>query len=126
MRPTSTREKHTYDVCRVEDLLEGERAMVNIGSRKVGVFNLKGSYYALPNLCAHQLGPLCEGRITGTLTASEGTNWSPRWDLDGEVIACPWHGLEFHIPSGRCLAHPEVKLRTYEVTVEDGVVKLRV
>ena len=116
----------TFDVCRAEDLPDGARAMVDIGRRTVAVFNIRGDYYALPNVCSHQLGPLCEGRITGTLTASEADGWSPRWELEGEVISCPWHGLEFHIPSGRCLAHPEVKLRSYEVSVEDGVVKLRV
>lgn len=111
-------------VCAVEDLPVGERRIVDTGRRQVAVFNLRGEYFALPNVCTHQRGPLCEGKISGTLVASEETGWSPRWQHDGEVITCPWHGLEFHIRTGQCLAHPAVKLRSYEVLVEDGIVTL--
>ena len=45
---------------------------------------------------------------------------------EGEIVACPWHGLEYHIPTGRCLAFSNIKLRTYKVLVEDGKVKVRV
>jgi nitrite reductase (NADH) small subunit len=43
---------------------------------------------------------------------------------DGEVVVCPWHGLEYHVPTGRCLAYPNINLRRYEVFVEDGKVKV--
>jgi len=39
--------------------------------------------------------------------------------MDGEIIVCPWHGLEFHVPTGRCLAYAEITLRSYEVRVVD-------
>ena len=49
--------------------------------------------------------------------------WQPRWEHEGEIVACPWHGLEYHVPSGRCLAFPEIVLRRYDVVVEgDDVV----
>jgi nitrite reductase/ring-hydroxylating ferredoxin subunit len=38
--------------------------------------------------------------------------------MEGEVIACPWHGLEYHVPTGRCLAYPHISLRRYDVRVE--------
>jgi nitrite reductase (NADH) small subunit len=120
----STRARRQIDVCPLEELPEGARRIVDTGRREVAVFNVRGELYALPNVCSHQLGPLCEGKITGTLVASEETGWVARWEYDGEVITCPWHGLEFHIKTGRCLAHPEVRLRSYEVLVEDGMVKL--
>jgi nitrite reductase (NADH) small subunit len=44
---------------------------------------------------------------------------------DGEVLVCPWHGLEYHIPTGQCLAFPNIKLRRYDVSVEDGQVVIR-
>ena len=46
--------------------------------------------------------------MTGTLIADAEGGWRPRWALEGEVIACPWHGLEYHVPTGRCLAFPEI------------------
>lgn len=122
----STRTRRRIDVCPLEELPDGSRRIVDTGRREVGVFNVGGELYALPNVCSHQLGPLCEGKISGTLVTSEENEWVPRWEYEGEVITCPWHGLEFHIKTGRCLAHPEVRLRSYEVLVEDGMVKLLV
>lgn len=109
-----------YVVAGVEELPHGERRIVRAGNLEIGVFNLDGRYYALPNVCAHQFGPLCEGRITGTLRASEATGWRPAWVQEGEILVCPWHALEFDLTTGRCLAYPKVKLRQFPVRVEDG------
>jgi nitrite reductase (NADH) small subunit len=105
-------------VGRVADFPEGTHRVVRVGRREIGVFNVHGRFYGLPNLCPHQTGPLCEGRrATGTLLADAASGWRPRWALEGEVIACPWHGLEYHVPTGRCLAYPEIRLRRYDVHV---------
>ena len=114
-------------VGRVTDFPAGTHRVVRVGRREIGVFNIDGRFYGLPNLCPHQTGPLCEGRrATGTLVADADSDWRPRWTMEGEVIACPWHGLEYHVPTGRCLAYPEIQLRRYEVTVQgdDVVVSL--
>jgi nitrite reductase (NADH) small subunit len=106
------------------DFPPGTHRVVAVGRRRIGVFNIGGRLFGLPDRCPHQGGPLCEGRRpTGTLRADAATGWRLAWVHDGEVIACPWHGLEFHVPSGRCLAYPEIVLRRYEVTVKgDDVV----
>jgi len=44
---------------------------------------------------------------------------------EGEIVACPWHGLEYHVPTGRCLAYPNVVLRSYEVLLDGDKVKVR-
>ena len=108
---------------RVDEFPVGTHKVVVAGRREIGVFNIAGRFYGLPNLCPHQTGPLCAGRIaTGTLAADRETGWKPRWVMEDEVIACPWHGLEYHVPSGRCLAYPEITLRRYPVSVRDGEV----
>jgi nitrite reductase/ring-hydroxylating ferredoxin subunit len=108
-------------VGRLTDFPEGTHRVVRVGRREIGVFNIGGRLYGLPNLCPHQTGPLCEGRrVTGTLAADAESGWRPRWVMDGEVVVCPWHGLEYHVPTGRCLAYPEIQLRRYEVSVEGG------
>ena len=102
----------------VADFPPGTHKVVEAAGRQIGVFNVGGRLYGLPNLCPHQTGPLCEGRIaTGTLVADRDSDWKPRWVMDDEVITCPWHGLEYHVPTGRCLAYPEITLRRYPVTV---------
>jgi nitrite reductase (NADH) small subunit len=108
-------------VGKLADFPQGTHRVVRAGRREIGVFNIGGDLYALPNICPHQTGPLCEGRIaTGTLLANAETDWKPRWALEDEVIACPWHGLEYHVPTGQCLAYPEITLRRYPVSVRDG------
>jgi nitrite reductase (NADH) small subunit len=69
---------------------------------------------------------LCSARrTTGTLVADAAGDWRARWELEGEVIACPWHGLEFHVPTGRCLADPRLSLRVFEVSVRGDDVVVR-
>ncbi len=119
-------EKKEHAVGNVSDFPEGSHRVVRVGRREIGVFNIGGRLYGLPNVCPHQTGPLCEGKATtGTLVARKEDDWKFRWDYEGEIVACPWHGLEYHVPTGRCLAFPNIKLRRYEVVAEDGKVKVR-
>jgi nitrite reductase (NADH) small subunit len=106
---------------------ENSHKVVKVGRREIGIFNIDGEFYGLPNICPHQTGPLCEGKTTtGTLVARKDNDWRFEWDYEGEIVACPWHGLEYHVPTGRCLAFSNIKVRTYKVVVEDGKVKVRV
>ena len=51
--------------CAVRDVPPGERRIVEIEGRSIGVFNVDGRFYALHNGCPHKGGPLCEGRVGG-------------------------------------------------------------
>jgi nitrite reductase (NADH) small subunit len=114
-------------VGRVSDFPPGTHRVVVAAGREIGVFNIGGRFYGLPNLCPHQTGPLCEGRqATGTLVANAGTDWKPQWVMEDEVIACPWHGLEYHVPTGQCLAYREITLRRYAVSVRGDEVVVTV
>lgn len=114
----SSRDGHAIGT--LADFPVGTHRVVTIGRREIGVFNIRGTLHGLPNVCPHQTGPLCESpATTGTLVSSEETGWTPEWVHDGEIVICPWHGMEYHVPTGQCLAWPNVKLRTYEVVVDD-------
>jgi len=53
--------------------------------------------------CAHQGGPLGEGRLSGTR------------------LTCPWHGWMFELKSGTCLMPSRGgPIVTYPVTIEGG------
>ncbi|CAA9553352.1 MAG: Rieske (2Fe-2S) region [uncultured Thermomicrobiales bacterium] len=106
----------------VADFPPGTHRVVRLGRAEVGVFNVGGRFYALPNVCPHQYGPLCKGSVTGTTACSAQTGWRFAWVREGEVVACPWHGLEFDITTGRCLASPRLRVRQYPVGVIDGQV----
>jgi nitrite reductase/ring-hydroxylating ferredoxin subunit len=107
-------------VGREDEFADGDRRIVNHGKREVGVFRVGDNFYALPNVCTHQFGPLCHGEITGTLVATEESRWQVSWVREGEVLICPWHALEFDITTGQCLARPSISLRQYPVRVENG------
>ena len=115
-----------YIIGTTDDIPIGEKRLVVINGRDIGIFNVEGRYYALPNRCTHQGGPLCEGRISGTLVSDTSTDWNPEWVQEGEILVCPWHSLEFNIKTGRCLAYPRVRLRQYPVSIEEGKIKIRV
>jgi nitrite reductase/ring-hydroxylating ferredoxin subunit len=113
-----------YPIGKAEDLPEGHHRVVRVAGREIGVFNIRGGFHGLPNLCPHQRGPLCEGSVSGTIDYGPHTGWELAWIWEGEVVTCPWHSLEFHVPSGRCVAFEEIRLRTYEVRVVDGELRV--
>src|SRR6266576_2816925 len=113
-----------YVVANLDDLPEGQHIIVEVQGREIGVFNVRGQYFALPNVCFHQNGPLCRGATSGTVIANAGTNWRRTWALDGEVVVCPWHALEYDIKTGQCLAYPGRKLPTWQIKVDGTQIKV--
>ena len=109
---------------RLEDLPEGAHRVVRAGNRELGLFNIRGELHAIPNLCPHQRGPLCEGAVSGTLDCGPHTDWRVAWIWEGEVVTCPWHALEFHVPTGRCVALADIRLKKFEVRVEAGEIRI--
>lgn len=108
-------------VCSTDDLDPGERIIVDTEGREIAVFNIDGEYIAVANYCVHVGGPVCEGKLSGTVTASV-DEWEYDWEREGEILACPWHGWEFDILTGEHLSDPSYRLLTYDVTVSDGTV----
>jgi len=45
--------------------------------------------------------------------------------LEGNIITCPCHDWRFDIVTGEFLDANEIKLKTYEVKIEDGDVLVR-
>jgi nitrite reductase/ring-hydroxylating ferredoxin subunit len=113
-----------YEVGPVADFPPGTRRVVMLGKIEVGVFNVDGSLYALPNFCPHQQGPLCEGTTSGEWRCSAETGWRHEFGRRGEIVVCPWHGIEFDMTSGRCLSSARFRVRTFAVTVVDETVTI--
>ncbi len=45
--------------------------------------------------------------------------------IDTDILACPWHGWEFDLMTGKALADKR-RLRMYPVTVENGAIYIEV
>ncbi len=72
------------------------------GTEPIAVFRHAGRLSAVTNLCAHQNGPLGEGRV-----------------IDG-CITCPWHGYQYRLEDG-CAPPPFTeKLATFRLRIIDG------
>ncbi|HNW45029.1 MAG TPA: Rieske (2Fe-2S) protein [Elusimicrobiales bacterium] len=65
---------------------------------------IDGRVFALENRCAHMGCPLAAGT------------------LDGYTLRCPCHDWRFDVRDGSFLDAPELRLKTYAVTVADGKV----
>lgn len=76
------------------------------GGERIAVFRDGQQIGAVTNLCAHQNGPLGEGRI-----------------VDG-CITCPWHGYQYKLEDGCAPAPFTEKLVTYNVRINRGNVEV--
>jgi nitrite reductase/ring-hydroxylating ferredoxin subunit/DMSO/TMAO reductase YedYZ heme-binding membrane subunit len=82
------------------------RIVAASGGERIAVFRDGRQIGAVSNLCAHQNGPLGEGRI-----------------IDG-CVTCPWHGYQYRLADG-CAPPPFTeKLATYRVRIRDGIVEV--
>lgn len=101
----------------------GEMRPVQVDGLAVVVARtLDDRLYAVRDRCPHAGAKLSNGRLERTVVG-DGVG---RYVLsDGYLIRCPWHGFEFDVSSGRCLADPEnTRVRAYRVYVEHGMVWL--
>lgn len=88
------------------DVKSGQGIVVEVNGKPLAVFNVDGAFHAIDNTCIHRGGPLGEG------------------DLEGSVVTCPWHGWQYDVTTGACVANPTAKVERYEVKVEDTDVKV--
>jgi len=89
------------DVCGVEEVVEQHGRTVCIrGGERIALFRHNGAISAITNVCAHQGGPLGEGRI-----------------IDG-CVTCPWHGWQYRPTDGQSPPPFKEKIATYRVRIE--------
>src|SRR6202030_1036983 len=88
----------------------------------VGIYHSAGTFFAVQNLCPHALAPICLGKLTGTQPPCK-PDEEPRWEMDGLVLRCIWHGWEFDVRNGQTLfGIDRRRLATFPVRVENDQV----
>ena len=109
----------------LEEFRERAVTIVRLDGREVGIVRWDGEIYALANVCAHQRGPLCRGTLAARLDAP--APGAMELDDAEPVLACPWHGWEFDVRTGRAIWDRRYRVRTYSAHVEEGrvLVELR-
>jgi nitrite reductase/ring-hydroxylating ferredoxin subunit len=112
-------------VAESEQVPEGGRYVVDVRGTVVGLFRVGGAVHAYHNVCPHQGGPVCQGRIFPAVVEKLDDlkrSGGPMFDEHDLRIVCPWHGFEFRIATG---AHPgksDIRLRRFDVVERDGVI----
>ena len=90
-------------VCQITDMKEGFANVARLSNGdRVAVFLQQGKLSAISNACAHQNGPLGEGKILNCL------------------VTCPWHGFQYDVTNGRSPAPFTETVPTYNLKL-DGV-----
>jgi nitrite reductase (NADH) small subunit len=72
--------------------------------KMICIANVWGKLSAMDNECLHQGGSLGQGMVE-----------------DGKIV-CPWHAWKWDPKTGVAVDHPDQKLNTYPIKVEDGEV----
>ncbi len=107
------------------DFGERDRKIIVRGELEIGVFRIDGAFYAYENNCVHQGGPVCQGKILGKVEEMLGEDMTSKGLRFSETdihIVCPWHGYEYNLKTGRHPGDRRVRLKPYEVKVDDGEV----
>lgn len=112
-----------------EQVPERGRLIVQVGRTTVGIFRVDGSLYAYENVCRHQGGPACQGRIMPrvreVLRDDQGSA-GLAFDENDMHVVCPWHGFEYSITTGRHAGSSEIGLTAFPVEEEEGHVYVTV
>ncbi len=98
-----------FKITAKEELPDGERLFVEIGSKQIVIFALNGEYFATSDECSHDGGPIGDGKI------------------EGFEIICPRHGARFDIRTGKATRFPAVEdIENFPVRVVDGYIEVGV
>jgi nitrite reductase (NADH) small subunit len=95
-------------VARVEEVPPGTVTTVYAGEEPITLAHCHGGFYAVQAECIHLQGPLGEGH------------------LEDCVLTCPWHGWQYDVRTGQNEFDRAIQLRTYDVQVKDGEVRVKV
>ena len=92
-------------ICAKADLPPtGEAREIVVGDKVLCLANVDGGISAMDNICPHRGGPLGQGMI------------------EGSKVICPWHAWAFDLRTGVCRADSSLRIRSYDVKVDDGIV----
>lgn len=95
------------DACGVSEIPDGRAKTLRLkNGDAVAVFRDADKLWAVSNVCAHQQGPLGEGRIVGG------------------CVTCPWHGYQYRPEDGVAPPPFDDRIATYRVGVKGDRVML--
>ena len=96
-------------LAKTAEIVPGQGKMIEVGGKKIALFNVEGSFHAIDDTCTHRGGPLSEGV------------------LEGKQVTCPWHGATYDVTTGDALGPPAPKgVARYNVRVEGSSIEVEI
>jgi 3-phenylpropionate/trans-cinnamate dioxygenase ferredoxin subunit len=106
-------------VAKVGEIPNRGSKLVEVKGRPIALFHLDGEYFAISNVCPHEGGSLCHGKLVSLIKSGEPGVYERTRPF--EMLQCPWHGWEFDIRTGQSYCDPNsIKARSYAVTIKGG------
>jgi 3-phenylpropionate/trans-cinnamate dioxygenase ferredoxin subunit len=95
------------DVAATSEIAPGSYEVYDLEDARIILFNHDGEFYALEDLCTHDMSELSGGEFCG------------------EEVTCPRHGALFNIKTGEALTPPAYEpARVFLVQVVDDIVQV--
>jgi len=99
-------QRQEIEIAKAAHISPGNSVLVELPTgEKLALYNINGEFYATDHRCPHWGASLVEGQLCG------------------HIVECSLHGWQFDVRTGECLTASD-RIKTYDVVVEDGVVKL--
>jgi nitrite reductase/ring-hydroxylating ferredoxin subunit len=121
MTDLAPRAESLVEVVSTELLEEAVPFSTKVRGREIVVIKWHDDVYAIRNICAHQSAMLSHGWIQRELVQGDGF-YDVDVNDDSPVVRCPWHAFRFRLRDGTCVGDPNLRIRSYPVTVMDGKV----
>jgi nitrite reductase/ring-hydroxylating ferredoxin subunit len=87
----------------IDEITTGQLRLVEIEGTRIVLTRVGDRVHAFGDRCAHQGGPLSEGRLVGAR------------------LACPWHGWMYDVRTGQCTFPGRgASVPVYAVRVDDS------
>jgi nitrite reductase (NADH) small subunit len=104
-------------LCKKNEILPGDKKVFQIRRTSIVLTRNEDGYFAMRNACPHQGAELSGGLLRGLACSS--SEKEVCYEKQSSYLYCPWHHWSFDIETGRSAHDPSVKVKTYEIKIED-------
>ncbi|QDT04293.1 Anthranilate 1,2-dioxygenase ferredoxin subunit [Rubripirellula lacrimiformis] len=93
-------------VAQASEIADGEAIEVVVGEQILAIFRSDGQWFAMDGMCAHQGGPIAQGKVA-----------------DG-CVTCPWHGWQYDLATGIQTINRQPLMQTFPIREVDGTIEV--
>jgi len=97
-----------YEAGRAEQVPPGKGTAFTVADKRLAIFNVDGTFYAIDDSCLHQ------GSSLGTSR------------LDGKIVTCRGHGWRYDVTTGETAHVPGYGVASYPVKIVEGKIMVTI